>query len=290
MSFIGYGPAFHELRTSRNLSLEAASANIVTKSFLSKFERGDTSISIENLLPLLERINVSATEYLLQANNMSWGKDDVLFSHLVDYINSRDSYQLQRMVEKQQEVVKTSADPYDQLDLIAIKAARFYVTKEPVTPEEVQRVSDYLFGIDDWLYYDLNLLSLSVGILPLELLTRYAKTIFKSVEHFLRANLNEQLVSEIAENVMIRLLQAHYLDAADAMLIELSNSPLMSGYTHANLAYRYLSAIHRYLSGDQAGGIADFKEYLHVLEWLQLGDQSTQMIGIWRNLTKSTEI
>ena len=58
------GGTFRLLRKSKHLSLDAVGKGIVTTSFLSRFERGQYDISVQNLNRLLERINVTWSEFV----------------------------------------------------------------------------------------------------------------------------------------------------------------------------------------------------------------------------------
>ncbi|MDT2598296.1 helix-turn-helix transcriptional regulator [Enterococcus hulanensis] len=55
---------FRELRKDRGLSLQDLTDEINSRSFISKFEKGDSKISFHRLEHLLERLNVSMEEFL----------------------------------------------------------------------------------------------------------------------------------------------------------------------------------------------------------------------------------
>ncbi|HEM5985012.1 TPA: helix-turn-helix transcriptional regulator [Streptococcus suis] len=57
------GKVFKHLRENRGLSLKEAAADIVTPQFLGRFEKGQSSLSIDNFFPLLNNIGVNLEEW-----------------------------------------------------------------------------------------------------------------------------------------------------------------------------------------------------------------------------------
>ncbi|WP_143804928.1 helix-turn-helix domain-containing protein, partial [Oenococcus oeni] len=67
-----YGQTFKELRIAKGVSLSNAAKNVVSKSFLSRFERDQSNIVFDKLYLLLLNINVSVEEFVYinnQRNN-----------------------------------------------------------------------------------------------------------------------------------------------------------------------------------------------------------------------------
>ena len=64
-----YGNALRSIRESKNMSLESLSDSTVSKSSLSKFERGQIDLTFKKLIGVLNRLNVSFSEFDLIANN-----------------------------------------------------------------------------------------------------------------------------------------------------------------------------------------------------------------------------
>lgn len=63
MAITSYGAAFKKLREERGLTIKATAQDIVSPQFLSKFEKEDSSISLENFNKLLIRIGVTWKDF-----------------------------------------------------------------------------------------------------------------------------------------------------------------------------------------------------------------------------------
>ncbi|WP_054746391.1 helix-turn-helix domain-containing protein [Amylolactobacillus amylophilus] len=61
----GYGSTFHSMRKNKNYSLRDVSLDYISIAQLSKFERGDSDITLNKLAPLLDNITLSTSELYL---------------------------------------------------------------------------------------------------------------------------------------------------------------------------------------------------------------------------------
>ena len=59
-----YGETFRKLRKERGFTLKSVSENIISYSYLSKFENGTSDITLSNFIRLLERLNITLDEFL----------------------------------------------------------------------------------------------------------------------------------------------------------------------------------------------------------------------------------
>ena len=60
---MGHGEFIKKIRQEKHLTQKELAAGILSKNFLSKFERGESKITSEIFLKLLERLNVSLDEF-----------------------------------------------------------------------------------------------------------------------------------------------------------------------------------------------------------------------------------
>ena len=58
------GRVFHDFRTNRNISLKQVADEHVSESQISRFERGETDISLTRFLRMLENMHVEVNEFM----------------------------------------------------------------------------------------------------------------------------------------------------------------------------------------------------------------------------------
>lgn len=59
-----YGMSFRLLRKERGFTLKTMSEGIISYSYLSKFEKGESDITFRNFVLLIERLNMTLDEFL----------------------------------------------------------------------------------------------------------------------------------------------------------------------------------------------------------------------------------
>lgn len=64
-----YGPIFKEFRINRGFSLKQIACDDLSISQLSRFERGESNISLNKFLLALQTIQLSLDEFMNRANN-----------------------------------------------------------------------------------------------------------------------------------------------------------------------------------------------------------------------------
>lgn len=74
-----FGKIFKILRESKNLSLREASEGAISMAQLSRFERGQSSVSIDSFFQCLDNINVLLDEFQVIYNNYTL-TDDIRFN------------------------------------------------------------------------------------------------------------------------------------------------------------------------------------------------------------------
>ena len=58
------GRVFHDFRTNRNITLKQVADETVSVSQISRFERGETDISLTKFLKMLENMHVEMNEFM----------------------------------------------------------------------------------------------------------------------------------------------------------------------------------------------------------------------------------
>ncbi|KGH56105.1 XRE family transcriptional regulator [Oenococcus oeni S25] len=141
-----YGQTFKELRIAKGVSLSNAAKNIVSKSFLSRFERDQSNIVFDKLYRLLLNINVSVEEFVYINNQRNNRYQPFHYEDTKDYVdqqiiensNKLGKYYYQRWINNQIE--------YDYVNFLKEKSImeKHHIAK--VSQKEKQFLYNYLFA------------------------------------------------------------------------------------------------------------------------------------------------
>lgn len=97
-----YGEAFRYFRKLNGYSLEHAAADSISKSQLSRFERGETEISISKFFEILSNINVSIENFCNYLDNYKRSELDDFLVNLSPNFYSLNTKRLEELKNDQQ--------------------------------------------------------------------------------------------------------------------------------------------------------------------------------------------
>ena len=84
------GKVFRQLRESRNISLRQATGGQFSPSMLSRFETGQSELSVEKFLFALENISASVEEILFLARGFQYDTDSELRKEIIDVLDPKN--------------------------------------------------------------------------------------------------------------------------------------------------------------------------------------------------------
>jgi len=153
------GKIIREIRTAKNLSLKQAAGNDMTASFVAKFERGDSDISLTRFYELLDNLHVSINEYDLYCNRygrQQAQQDDKEFMTAWQIGSATNIKRIAKRYETHYDKYQDENDNYRYLLFSAIAYA--IDNDKTLEAKPVQPVADYLFVTDPWGVNELYLL------------------------------------------------------------------------------------------------------------------------------------
>lgn len=141
------GSTFRLLRKNRHISLKQVATDEVSVSQLSRFERGESALSVEKFFIALENINVEMKEFMDTWNNYQKTEQIRFMSSLIDLEYKRDIQGFRQLLVSEQEKFKEQSSNYRHyLNIILLQG---FICKcdssIPFPKKYVEEISDYLF-------------------------------------------------------------------------------------------------------------------------------------------------
>ncbi|MDG4511607.1 helix-turn-helix domain-containing protein [Streptococcus suis] len=194
------GNTLRKIRKSKGISITAIADEYLSKSQISRFERGESEISCIRLINLLNKLNISLEEFinLYQIDN----NETKNFWSLLKLI--RKEYSLQRTTVLEALLSKKSQYSLNNLDAIMIKSIISTInTSFLPTDEEMQQLTDYLFKIEKWGSYEIILLGNCSRTIKYSALFLLTKEMLGNYIHSPINTNNINLVTQLAINCLI---------------------------------------------------------------------------------------
>lgn len=261
-----YGFALRTIRESKNVSLESLSGSTISKSNLSKFETGQIDLTLNKFISVLNKLNVSFTEFELIANNYNLDTTSKLF----DIVNT--AYEMESILTLKGLAI-TEKDKWERdknirykLNYIMIEALIHDIDKEKVNQEDVSFIIDYLFSCEIWGKYELVLYGNSMSILKYETIITLSKELIHKVNSYKKIMPNYETIINIITNTTIMSVEKNDKNTSFYFLSFLENADIPESFFLERTIICFVKGLlHiRFLSYDQ--GVVFCETSLNVMK------------------------
>ncbi len=261
------GRVFHEFRTNRKIPLKQVAGEKISASQISRFERGESDISLSKFLRMLDNMHVEMNEFMDTVRGHDQTEIIRFMSQLVPLEYKRDKAGFQRLFQEQKEKFQKNPSVY-QYHLNMILAHSFICKcdeAETFPKEYLDQVADYLFSVEEWKIYELILIGNLYLFFDIPLLHRMGQEILQNHE---RNGANSKLVRITLLNIWETCLHRGQLQAAayyrDKLLPLLEDETLL----YEKNLYLFLLGLHLYKSGEKDRGAEKMNQAIQIYEWL----------------------
>ena len=210
------GALFREFRKNRNLSLQDLAGDYLSVSQLSRFERGDSDLSLSKFLYALERMNVTVENFMDAANNYKRVQTVAFMSRLLPYFYEKDIAGFLSLKEEQREQMEEADSPlFYELNMILIDAFMAMVDDHySVKQEDLDKVADYLFCNEEWNMYEIILACDLAPFYGLDFIERVGREVLENRAFYQNISRHGRLVTQLALDFWLYCLEAKDFDKA----------------------------------------------------------------------------
>ena len=194
------GITLRKVRKGKQISLCSVADEHLSKSQISRFERGESEISCIRLINILDKLHITLDEFLVLHNEDYTNTE--LFANLVQYI--RKQYSSQNIKNIAAILSDSSLYTLNSFEKTMIKSI-VHTMDSSIIPsnKELLQLTDYLFKVEKWGYYEITLLGNCVRtinynsyfLLTKEMLNNYIYSSFNKT--------NKRIVTQLAINCLI---------------------------------------------------------------------------------------
>lgn len=194
------GNTLRKVRQGKRVSLSSLEDENLSKSQISRFERGESEISCIRLINILDKLHITLEEFLTLYNNDH--TKSTTFASLVQYIRKQYSSQnINNIIS-----ILSDSSPYDlnQYEKTMVKSI-LHTMDSSVIPsdEEILQLTDYLFKVEKWGYYEIILLANCIRTIPYASCFLLTKEMLKNYIYSSLNKTNKKLVTQLAINCLI---------------------------------------------------------------------------------------
>lgn len=206
-----YGEILRQIREQKGFTLKELAEGICSISFLSKFERGDSEITLGLFSRILEKLMMSFDEFLFVHNEFQPSRLEQFFKAVSLAYKQGDSVALRKLREQEMKKWKKSGVEMYRYHVLMLDVYECIIDnktmgEEEIQKEDIQKLSDYFFGVEVWGHYEFLLYNGTMLFLEPELVLQLSRTAYeKSIRYQEYQKVNE-IIGTILMNTIIYLL------------------------------------------------------------------------------------
>lgn len=264
------GQVFKNLRTNRHISLKQISNEAVSASQISRFERGESDLSIGKFLIALDNMNIEVSEFIDAVNNNRRTEQISFMSALISLEYKRDIEGFIKMRDEEEQKFEDNPDVYRyHLNTILLQSFICKCDSSIRFPQEyIDQVTEYLFITEDWNMYELILIGNLYLFIDIPLLHTMGQEILKRKDYYDEIGSHRNLVTITLLNIWETCLHRNNLEIAAFYMDKIKD--LLDDETdlYKRTIYLFLSGLQHYKAGAVLNGIDEMKRAIQIFEWV----------------------
>lgn len=198
------------IRQQKGITLKKLADDICSVSFLSKFERGDSDITLSLMTRLLEKLMMNFEEFLYIHHDYQPDQLEQFFNTSRTAYLNRDVNQLKQLKDITLNKWKQYGVETYHFNALLIEVYESIVDSkysvERIKEYDLHLLSDYLFRVEVWGYYELTLYNGTLLLLEPDMVIMLSRTAYEKSARFKDFKKVNEAITAVLFNTLIFLL------------------------------------------------------------------------------------
>ncbi|GGA72437.1 helix-turn-helix domain-containing protein [Ornithinibacillus halotolerans] len=207
---ITYGKTLREIRKQKGVTLKELADGICSVSFLSKFETDASDITLGLFTRILDKLMLTMDEFLFIHNDFQPSQLEQFFKKVKGAYFSRNATLLKELKEEELRKWKQYGVETYHCNALMIQVSERIVSKkiidEDVQAHDIKVLTDYLFQVEVWGYYELMLYNGTILLLQPEMAILLSRTAYEKSARYQEFDKVKVAISSVLFNTIIFLL------------------------------------------------------------------------------------
>jgi Rgg/GadR/MutR family transcriptional activator len=240
------GKIYKQIRVSRGLTILDAAGLTVDKSFISKFENGQSDISLTRFIQILENIgmNISSFSEIAELDKIDFSKWMLEVSNEFYEMNYPSLFETKNSSLKM--FSKTNNKIY-KINSILISAILQAENLDTVNEDDISFINEYLFNIHEWSLYEYRIFSNLIHVMPEEISDKYLNEIFTKYNN---VSIEKQIyIIRTIENRIVLSVDTNEIENGYYWLNKLNEITIPQGESYLTIKKRLLLGMLKIIDG-----------------------------------------
>lgn len=269
------GQILKKIREAKGLSLSNVANDKISTSQLSRFENGYTDITLSKLLSVLKTLDVSLEEFMYLGRGFHKMSNFEVIDKTNNYFYKNNSPALRRLLinftEKEEEKLSK------KLTIILIKLKLQEIEKDNiVTTEEIDFISDYLFSVDTWGEFELELFSSTMEIFSQSSIMILTKEMARRTDFYKHLPTHRRLITSMLFNAFSLSVERNNIVDASYYREQLIQLFFDETELYERLVFHLIDSCYSFKMTNELSNILEMRKciaFLKTLESMNLVDR-----------------
>ncbi|MTB64259.1 helix-turn-helix domain-containing protein [Streptococcus sp. zg-86] len=261
-----FGEIFKKFRESRGLRLKDVANAGISTSQLSRFEKGETDLTISKFMLILDVINMPIDEFMYAVHDFHRDELNELLSKVRHFVSTRDVEGMKKLLYSQMEA-EEKREKFHQINIILLKIRLQDLSGENYYDEkDLENLTDYLFSVEYWGYYELLIFSNTLDVLKHDVFMVLAREMSRRSDFYKEIPTNRRLISTMLLNAYITCIERQNL--MDALYFEkqLKQCFFIETEIYERLVFLYAQNLYRYRKTGSKLAIIEMKKCIGAMK------------------------
>ena len=261
-----FGEIFKKFRESRGLKLKDVAKAGISTSQLSRFEKGETDLTISKFMLILDEINMPIEEFMYAVHDFHRDELNELLSKVRHFVSNHDIEGLKRLLYSQMES-DPKQEKFHKLNIVLLKIRLQDLSGESYySSDDLSYLTDYLFSVEYWGYYELLIYSNTLDVLKHDVFMVLAREMSRRSDFYKEIPKNRRLISTMLLNGYITCVEREKF--MDALYFEkqLNQCFFIETEVYERLVFQYAQYLYRYKKEKDCKAIIEMKKCIAAME------------------------
>ena len=259
------GITLRKVRNGKQISLCSVADEHLSKSQISRFERGESEISCIRLINILDKLHITLDEFLILHDEDYTNTES--FANLVQYIRKQYSSQsINNIASLLSDISNYTLNSFEKTMVKSV----LHTMDSSVIPsdEELFQLTDYLFKVEKWGYYEIILLGNCVRTINYNSYFLLTKEMLNNYIYSSLNKTNRRIVTQLAINCFILSIDKEEFSNCSYLINEIKGLLENELNFYEQTVFLYATGYYEF-KRQLSSGIEKMKQAIQVLDILR---------------------
>ncbi|MDR2977796.1 MAG: transcriptional regulator [Streptococcaceae bacterium] len=249
------GETYKMIRIAKSLTQKEVVGENFSTAQLSKFETGESSLTVEKFFVLLENSNIHLDEFQSIYNDYTLSESSIFRRELVTAYDSRNIQKLRGYFNFWKEKYELNPHQrYYKINQLVASSILSLALNSKVLRDDIVFLTDYLDSVTEWGRYELWVFGNCLNFFDSGTLEYYSQIILGNTGFYKNIHLNQQMVIRTFLNlIQVWLSRKNLIEAFKYIQNLKSNNLITLDFFYEKVMLKYHEGHYQYLQGHKQG-------------------------------------